>query len=66
MKRKSLFVDVVVGDVTTRFLVDLRAEVYIIPDSREAVSRFRGMERPAVQSVLADGANLNVVGVVSL
>ena len=50
----------------TRFLVDTRTEVSIIPDTHEAVPRFRGMERPAVSSVLADGANLNVLGVVSL
>ena len=60
-----LCLDVLV-DVPIRFLVDLRAEVSIIPDTHEAVSWFRGMEQHAVPSVLADGANLNVFGLVSL
>ena len=66
VKGKSLFVDVFVGKVPTRFLVDSGAEVSIIPDTHEGISKLGCMQRPALQPVLADGSKLDVMGVVTL
>ena len=66
VKGKSLYVDVLVGRVPTRFLVDSGAEVSIIPDTHELVSKGGGMRLPQLQPVLADGSKLNVRGIVTL
>ena len=66
VKGKSLYVDVLVGRVPTRFLVDSGAEVSIIPDTHELVSKGGGMRLPQLQPVLADGSKLNVLGIITL
>ena len=66
MKGKSLYVDLMVYKVPTRFLVDSGAEVSIIPDSHEVVSKVGGMRMPCLQPVLADGSKLTVLGVIPL
>ena len=65
LRGKSLYVDLQVEGVQTRFLVDSGAEVSIIPDSHEIVAGKGPLEKPRVQPVLVDGSELPVVGVAS-
>ena len=58
--------DVLVGRVPTRFLVDSGAEVSIIPDTHELVSQGVCMRLPQLQPLLADGSMLNVQDIVTL
>ena len=65
LRGKSLYVDLQVEGVRTRFLVDSGAEVSIIPDSHEIVAGKGPLRKPRVQPVLVDGSELPVLGVAS-
>lgn len=66
VKGKSLFVDLSVENVSTRFLVDSGAEISILPDTHEAVVNRKDLRVPSLQPVLADGSKLPVSGVINL
>ena len=66
VKGKSLFVDLSVENVSTRFLVDSGAEISILPDTHEAVVNRKNLQVPSLQPVLADGSKLPVSGVMNL
>ena len=66
VRGKSLYTDLKVEGILTRFLVDSGAEISILPDSHAVVARKGELRSARMQPVLVDGSELPVLGVAIL